>query len=107
MENSKDFETRGGHKVVLKEFVTARDMRTLKDMYMAVAKFDQKGGEVFDVDVDKANEIENKTLELVVISLDGATEGIMEKLLDLPASDYTEIFDQVQSVAGFDKKKEN
>ncbi len=105
--DTTNFETKGGRKVVLKSFVTARDMRVLKDMYLAVAKFDQKGGEIFDVNVEKANEIENKTLELVVVSVDGETEGIIEKLLDLPAHDYNEIFEEVQKVAGFDKKKEN
>ena len=104
---TKELTTAGGHTVVLKSFVTARDMRVLKDMYLAVAKFDQKGGEIFDIDIEKANEIENKTLELVVVSLDGGTEGILEKLLDLPSRDYNEIFEQVQEVTGFDKKKEN
>lgn len=99
--------TAGGHKVVLKEFVTARDMRVLKDMYLAVAKFDQKGGEVFDINVEKANEIENKTIELVVVSVDGVAEEVIEKMLDLPVTDYNEIFEAVQEVAGMDKKKES
>ncbi|KKM92198.1 hypothetical protein LCGC14_1220860 [marine sediment metagenome] len=104
---TKEITTTGGHKAVIKSFITARDMRVLKDMYLAVAKFDGKGGEIFDVDVAKANEIENKTLELIVVSLDEKTEGLIEELLDLPAADYNEIFDAVQGIAGFDKKKEN
>ncbi len=104
---TKEITTTGGHKAVIKSFITARDMRVLKDMYLAVAKFDTKSSEVFDVDIEKASEIEDKTLELVIVSLNGETEGLIEKLLDLPAKDYGEIFEEVQGVAGFDKKKEN
>ena len=104
---TREHTTAGGVKVVLKEFVTARDMRALKGMYMEMANFDQKGTPTFKVDPKKVDEIEDKTIELVVISVNGATEGIVEKLMELPATDYNEIYALVQEVTGMDKKKEN
>ena len=104
---TKTIKTQSGREVVLRTFITARDMRILKALYLAVAKFDVKGGEVFDVDAKKAEEIENKTLELVVVSVDGDKEGIVEKLLEFPSSDYNEVFEAVGEVTGLDKKKEN
>ena len=106
MEN-KEYTTIGGHKFVIKEFVTARDMRVLKGMYMEMAKFDDKGGQTFNVDAEKANAVEDKTIELVVVSLNGDTEDVVALMMDLPANDYNEIFEKVQEVTGFDKKKEN
>ncbi len=106
MEN-KEYTTTGGHKFVLKEFVTAKDMRVLKGMYMEMANFDNKGGQTFNVDADKVNAVEDKTIELVVVSLNGSTEGVIALMMELPASDYNEIFEKVQEVTGLDKKKEN
>jgi len=106
MEN-RELKTTSGRVVILKEFITARDMRVLKGMYMEMASFDQKGASSFKVDAKKANEIEDKTIELVVISIDGTTEGIVELMMELPAKDYNEIFEAVQEVTGLDKKKEN
>ncbi len=106
MEN-KEYTTTGGQKFVIKAFVTARDMRVLKGMYMEMANFDDKGGQSFNVNAEKANAVEDKTIELVVVSLNGATEGIVELLMELPAKDYDEIFEKVQEVTGLDKKKEN
>lgn len=106
MENTT-IKTQTGHEVIIKSFITARDMRVLKDMYLAVAKFDPKGGEIFDIDAKKAGDIENKTLELVVVAVNGVTEGIVDLLLDFPSSDYNEVFEAVQAITGLDKKKES
>lgn len=96
---------RGKHKIELKEYITGRDMRELKDIYLKVGKIDATGQGMTDIKPEILNQAENKSIELAVISIDGATEGILEKILDMPAEDMNFIMDAVQEITGFNKKK--
>ncbi len=96
---------KGGHKIVLKEYITGRDMRVLKEIFLRVGKLDTAAETVTDIKIDVANEAENKMLELVVISVNGEKEGNIEKILDMPSEDMTYILEKVQEIAGFSKKK--
>lgn len=96
---------KGDHKIVLKEYITGRDMRALKEIFLRVGKLDPAAETVTDIKIEVANEAENKMLELVVISVDGEKEGILEKILDMPSEDMTHILEEVQKIAGFSKKK--
>ena len=60
---------------------------------------------MFDNDPKKDEEIENKTIAMVVISIDSKEEGILDTILDMPVVDYTEIMQKVNDATGLDKKK--
>ncbi|KKM78980.1 hypothetical protein LCGC14_1354470 [marine sediment metagenome] len=104
MENTT-LKTTNGREIVLKAYITARELRELKALYLAVAKFDPKSGEVFDIDPKKAEEIENKTIAMVVVSIDGKEDRILETILDMPIVDYNEIMEKMNDATGLDKKK--
>ena len=105
METKEITTPAGKVKVVLKAFITGRDMRALKDIYLKVGKVDATGTTITDIDPEMANQAENKSLELVVQSVNGEAEGVVEKILDMPSEDYTFIMEAVNEVAGFAKKK--
>lgn len=94
------------HKIELKEYITGRDMRALKDIYLKIGKIDPLGQGVTDINPEVANQAENKSIELVVISIDDNKEGILEKILDMPSEDYTFVMGKINEVAGFSKKNE-
>jgi hypothetical protein len=75
MERQTDqLTTKGGHTVVLKAYLTAREMMTVED------KRDLS-------DSQKTQHL----LGLAVVNLDGSADNLGEKSLDLPAADYLEI----------------
>jgi hypothetical protein len=75
---TKQFTTPGGLNVVIKTYLTAReampviDGKTLTDM-----------------------ERSQKLASEAIISIDGATEGLSDKLLDLPIQEYTAILAEI------------
>ena len=71
---TKEFTTPGGRSVVLKTYLTAREM--------------------FSVTDNKDLKDSEKTLKLAeagIVSLEGSSENVAERLLDLPIADYTAI----------------
>jgi len=78
---TKEFTTPGGLKVVIKTYLTAReampviDGKTLTDM-----------------------ERSQKLAAAAIVSIDGATEGVDEKLLDLPVQEYTAILTEITAL---------
>ena len=107
MDNNKEVTTPiSGRKIVLKEFITGRDMRTLREIYLKVGKIDLAGNNVSDIDPAMVNEAESKALELVVMSVDGKTEGIIDTILDMPSQDYDFLVQAVNDITqGMSKKK--
>jgi hypothetical protein len=71
---TKEFTTPNGRTLVLKTYLTAREMFTVTD----------------NKDL-KDSEKTQKLAEAGIVSLDGSSENIGERLLDLPLADYTAI----------------
>jgi len=96
---------KGKHKLVLREWITGRGMRELKDIYLKVGKIDASGQGMTDINPEVLNQAENKSVELVVISVDEKTDNILEAILDMPSEDTTFVLAKVNEIAGFSKKK--
>lgn len=90
--NNQTFKTAGGHTVVLRPFITGRDAQAMSQI-------------TADTEANKNILVSNKSMELVVVSLDGITEGVVEKILDLPFADYIEIMEKVLEVTTGKKKE--
>ena len=79
---TREFTTPGGHKVVLKTYLIAREFNPIAD-----AKDDLKNSE--------------KTLKLAevgIVTIDGSPENVSERLLDLPLSDYTAVVKELNQL---------
>lgn len=102
---TKEFKTSGGHIVVFKTYATGREFNAIQSVYLSAGKINVVGKEVvldnFSTDIHlKAKE---KMIEVLVVSIDGATDSVLEKCLDLPANEYNEIVDFVSTET--DQKK--
>jgi hypothetical protein len=71
---TKEFTTPQGHKLVLKTYLTARELMPITD----------------DKDL-KDSAKTHKLAEAGIVSLGGDTQNIGERMLDLPVTEYTAI----------------
>jgi hypothetical protein len=90
---TKTFETPGGHSVVLFEYITGGEMQ-------AIARMAPKN------DSDNAAKIDagNETINKLVRSLDGDSENVLIRILELPLADYMAISAEVQAILEPEKK---
>jgi hypothetical protein len=75
---TKQFETPGGRKLVIKTYLTAREVMPVTDEKNL-----------------KQSEKTQKLAEAGIVSIDGSTENIGDTLLDLPLSEYTSIIKEL------------
>lgn len=98
-----------GHVVVVKEFLTARDNRTINDKVYAGIKMGVAGKEVKldDLDISRINVQNDEILKAGIVSFDGTEDKdqILDKALDLPESDYQELLQHCLKLAGIDPAK--
>lgn len=90
--DTKTFTTTHGHKIEVKTFVTGRQVQQFTD------------GIADDITKEKRNQaISNKSIEILVVSVDDSKENILDTVLDLPFDDYKEILETVNAIV--DPKK--
>ena len=94
MERStKELETPSGHKVIVKEYLTAREMMPILKTALATAT--------------TADNIEKalKVMELAIVSVDGATEDCVETVQDFPLGDYIYLQKEIAALTDFHPTK--
>jgi len=93
IRTNKEILTPNNHKVVMKEFVTAREfIPVMKDAPAEPTPADNIAKGL-------------KMIEIAVISIDGSTENIADLVQDLPLEDYLFISQEVAKLANFQKTK--
>lgn len=110
MENTrptKEFTTKGGHVIVHKTYLTGREMNEIQKVMLKDVRMEMKGKEqnVSGFNATNITELNNKTIELMVVSVDGIKENAIDLILDLPNSDYTEVIQKIEEVTT-EKKNE-
>src|SRR5262249_2098161 len=90
---TREITTPGGHKVVLRAYLTGREANELKSVIFSALTMnieDAQNGKVNVSDVPGTFlvEQEKKALSFLLVSIDGDTTAPIDKLLDLPALEY-------------------
>lgn len=91
----------GNHTIVVKTYLTAREANALKALIQSKIGYTIEDGiqtQKLNLDGTYLMEQELKALELVVVSLDGKTENVLELIQDLPADQYQKIVNGVNAV---------
>jgi len=98
--------TVGEHQVEVNTFITGRELREIESAMMDKLEMKQKGGEqeISGFRGSMLVDRENAQIKAVVVSIDGTKENIIERVLDLPASEYKQVMAYVSEVA--EPKKE-
>jgi len=100
---TREFATPAGHKVVLRTYLTGREANELKSVMYSALKMnmaDAQGGKVNVSDVPGTFliEQEKKALSFLLVSVDGETHEPVERLLELPSSEYEAVVKEVNQI---------
>lgn len=107
-ENNKTIKTPSGVEVVIKTQMNAREFRELRSIYtrdLSIDSSDPKNPRVSGLKGDVLEEAENKALTLMVVSIGGKNDNILETLLDMDMNDYQAVLDAVNEVTNIESKK--
>jgi hypothetical protein len=100
---TKEFVTPGGHKVILNAYLNGREAQELKAIMFSALKVsvgDVQAGKVGIGDLPSGFlvEQEKKALAFLVVSIDGDSTSPVEKLLELPSSEYDAIVREINTI---------
>lgn len=84
---TKKFNTPSGKEVELKSYLTAKERNELRAVFLSGMKL-EGGTQIKEIDGGVVDKAERKLLELVVVSYEGNTEKIIDRLLDSRPEEY-------------------
>jgi len=94
------------HKVVLKKWLTVRERRAILRPYLEGMQFNLKGesGENLEVaginPADLTEKVENIMIETIIVSVDGDSENVLEKVLNMRTGDWEFLKKKLNEVIG-------
>lgn len=101
----------GNHVLVLKEYLTGREKRAVKNALWAGKTMQIKDGkgESDAIPMDQMDASTDKTIELMVISIDGDDKKILDRVLEFRDRDYDDLIDKIEELTGpiADEKKDD
>lgn len=96
-------------KIEIKTYLTGRERRQLTDVYLKKGlDINPDTHEVKGVNAELINEAQNTAWEIVVVSIDGETTDIINKILDMHSLDTEFITAEVNKITenkDFEEKK--
>lgn len=98
-----------GIVVEVKEFINARERNELRNIYLGFFSFkpDEQKPEFKEVPGEVAEKVERKLIEVAVVSYEGETENILDRILDGSPEDYDFLLVELNklSTGGFQTAK--
>lgn len=98
MRETKKVTTPSGKEVELKTYITARERNQLRNVLLEKAEVDNAGKVSSNLSGATLEKSQYTTIELVVVSYDGSTETILDRILDGSPADYDFIVDEASKV---------
>ena len=101
---TKEVTLKSGKKLVHKAWLTLGESQQLQSVYLKGAKLSVVNGQpqIDDFDPNIETEAKNKLIELLVVSIDDVTDGLVDYVLNLKQDDGEEIVNILDTLA---KKK--
>ena len=89
------------HEVILNAWITGKERRDIQRPFMTTMSVTVKGGEP-EVEAKDASavleQVENRTIELTVVSVNGKTEKVLEQVLDMKSNDFTFVLKEINKI---------
>ena len=97
---TKIIQTPNKHKVEMKSYITGREKRELRSIFLKEMNFGiQDGGtEIKEMKGDIIDKAEDKAIEIVVVSVDGKKENVVDAVLSMNSKDYDFIIKEINKV---------
>ena len=103
-----EIKTPSGFAVVLKTYATGRESNLIQNVYLASAKVSVVGNvpKIDGFDPTAEEKAIAKMIELLVVSVNGSNDGVVDQVLDMPMQDYDVVVAKLNELTG-KKKPEN
>ena len=85
-------------KVELKVWITGREKRELRNIFLENVKFNENKPESIGNSADIINQAENKAIETVVVSVNEDSKDILNKILEMKAKDYDFVIREINKI---------
>lgn len=111
MERStKKIETPSGFQVEVQEYITGREAREIQNIFLSSMEMkigsDGKPDTSSPIKPEVISKAQDKTIELLVVSVNGNKENVLKQVLDLPKADFDFITQSIDDIKeGLSKKK--
>lgn len=101
---TKTLTTKNQHVIVYHSYATGREARAIEQKYLGSVEIDMAGGVPNFKKMDTAApfEAEKEAIKMLIKTVDGKNENVLDTVLDLPQVDYEEIVAALNEVT---KKK--
>lgn len=92
------------HKIEIVTYATGREVRGIEQKYYAKAKLDIVAGQpkISDMDLSAQYDVEQEMIRVLVKSVNGSTENILDTVLEFRSEDYEFVIASLNEVT---KKK--
>jgi len=92
------------HKVVLKSFITGRDVKAINSALFDGTDISNIGSSIGGEQLTRMND---KSLLVVVTEVDGKSDDILNLIEDMHSVDYNFVLEEVQKVTNYEDVKKN
>ena len=94
----------GKHTLTVLSYITGREMRQIENAYLSGTAVN--AGTVPTISGEIADKAQDKMFEIMVVSIDGNKENILDRILDMESGDYKFVREQIRLISeGVDIKK--
>lgn len=103
----REFITKSGLKIVLLDWINAREFQQINRAMFSQMKLKPMANgtvETGTITADLAQDLDNEAIKVIVKSIDGKSENVLDLILDLPVYEYNEIIAEVKEVQNGKKK---
>lgn len=108
---TREFKTSGGHVLVLNDYITGREQRAIQEVFLKnveISRLSQADGKtdagMTGFNAGAISEAQDITFRYLIVSVDGATEDVVSRILDLPATEFDEVVGVVNEITDSKKK---
>jgi hypothetical protein len=90
------------HIIIFNEYLTGREKRIIKNAIWTGKSMQIKDGkgESDAVPMEQLDLPTDKTIELMVMSIDGSDKDILQRILDLRDRDYDDVLEKIEELTG-------
>jgi|GEM_PF-5499229 len=97
------FITPNSHQILLHTYLTGREAAAIKSVMLSSLKMSMSDLESKKVDMGgfsgtMIEDQERKTLDFLIVSVDGDTDNPVEKFLDLPSAEYDAVLLEIEKI---------
>jgi len=91
----------GNHTFKVKAYITAGEKRYLRDILLKSAKIDFTSPEpkLGELSPEVVSEFENALITTLVVEMDGSSDNILNRVLEMKAEDFDELINKLDEIS--------